>query len=355
MKKICFFGIYNKSYNRTKVIESGLVENGVSVTHCSVDPKNTPGVGKYLKLIQARRALKNEHFDAVFVAYPGQTVVWLARILFFRTPIIFDAFLSLYDSNVFDRKIYSRFHPRAWKDYTLDFTSVALADKVLLDTEKHIEYFVKTFHARKDKFIRVFIGADESVFYPREPKNKSKKYTIHFHGSFIPLQGVEYIIGAADILKDKDIQFRIIGSGQGFEKAKALVAEKRLEKVIYFEGWKLPEEVADYIAQSDICLGIFGNTDKAQRVIPNKLYECIAMKKPVITADTPAVQEIFRDGEDVLLCAGSSDRALAQAICRLKDDHALALRIASGGFNLFQSRLRPRILVKELVSVISAL
>ena len=95
---------------------------------------------------------------------------------------------------------------------------------------------------------------------------------MHFHGYFIPLQGVEYIFETAKILEKKDVKFNIIGS-----KIKKQYQNKNFSNVNFIENVpykKLPV----YISEADICLGIFGDTTKTKRVIPNKIYEAIAMK-----------------------------------------------------------------------------
>jgi len=49
------------------------------------------------------------------------------------------------------------------------------------------------------------------------------------------------------------------------------------------------EQLAGLIGSSRIWLGIFGTSGKAQRVIP-KVLDPLAMGKPLITADMPAVR-----------------------------------------------------------------
>ena len=79
--KVCFFGIYDPTYSRNRVLIRGFQENGYKVVHCRVDPRIHKGFIKFGFLVREYFRV-HEKFDLVIVAFPGQTVVWLARILF---------------------------------------------------------------------------------------------------------------------------------------------------------------------------------------------------------------------------------------------------------------------------------
>src|SRR4051812_39712587 len=119
--KILFFGIYNPLYARNRVISRGFEENGCDVTYCNIDPGKNKGISKYIKLWKLAKEYKDTDIDYVVVAFPGHSVMWLAKILFPRKKIIFDAFLSLFDSNVYDRKLYGSHSLGGIKDYFLDW------------------------------------------------------------------------------------------------------------------------------------------------------------------------------------------------------------------------------------------
>ncbi|MEA3398214.1 MAG: hypothetical protein U9R06_00525 [Patescibacteria group bacterium] len=165
--RICYFGIYNAEYARNKVLIMGLKENNCEVVQCNVDPRKRVGFKKFIKLIRKYREINNKNFDYMLVGYPGQTVVWLAKLLF-RGPIIFDAFFSVYDSLVFDRKSCKPYSLTGIWNWFLDWYSCSLADTVLLDTNEHIKYFIKEFRIKKVKFIRILIGADTTIFRPKK-------------------------------------------------------------------------------------------------------------------------------------------------------------------------------------------
>jgi glycosyltransferase involved in cell wall biosynthesis len=62
----------------------------------------------------------------------------------------------------------------------------------------------------------------------------------------------------------------------------------------------------------------------------------------VVTADTPAVREVLRDGHDALLVPPADPAALAAALIRLADDPALRARRGSAARATFVARGAPR-------------
>jgi len=338
---ICYFGNFDLNYARNRVIIKGLKENNVRVLVCHSGPR---GIKKYWKLFKEHRKIANK-YDILIVGFAGRTrsMILFAKLIS-RKPIIWDAFYSIYDSWVLDRKLVSPKSLKAKYYWFLDWLCCKLADKILLDTEEHIKYFVKEFKIKKDKFIKVLVGTDDSNFYPQEKGKEKKEFIIHFHGNYIPLQGVEYIIKAAKILEKENVRFNIIGS-----KIKKQCQDKNFSRVNFIENVpykKLPA----CISEADICLGIFGDTQKTQRVIPNKVYEAIAMEKPVITADTPAARELFIDRKNILFCKTADPEDLAEKILELKNNKDLREKIAKGGYKVFKNYATPRIVVRNLLN-----
>jgi glycosyltransferase involved in cell wall biosynthesis len=226
-----------------------------------------------------------------------------------------------------------------------------LADIILFDTNQHIKYATEEFGVRKEKFRRIFVGAEDTIFFPFNYKKHDRIFLVEFHGTYIPLQGIEFIVRTAkEIEEHKDIRFVLIGSGQ--EKKRILELVRSLDvKNIEFLDFLSKKELTEKIAEADICLGIFGKTQKTQRVIPNKLYECAAMKKPIITADTPAIRELF-DDRDLMLVKPADSEALADGILILKNNLKLREELAQNCFNKFLKSASPKVLGEELKKII---
>jgi glycosyltransferase involved in cell wall biosynthesis len=184
-----------------------------------------------------------------------------------------------------------------------------------------------------------------------EEKQKEKnEFTIGFHGNYIPLQGVEYIVTAAKILeKEKDIRFRLVGGGKEFKKVFDLARKLKVKNVEFIA--KVPyEEIPLKISQADICLGAFGDTPKTQFVISNKIFEEAAMRKPIISSDVPALRELFEDKKNILFCRHADPDDLAEKIMELKNSPDLREKIARGAYELYQSQCTPKVIAKQLLA-----
>jgi glycosyltransferase involved in cell wall biosynthesis len=300
---------------------------------------------KVLRILRAQFQLISKflnvgRYDAMIVGSVGQFDIFTAKLLNLsrRKPLIFQVFISLYDTAVRDRKLVPERSFYARMLHWLDRFSCRLADVVVLDTDEHADYFHREFGVPRDKLHRVLVGADETVFRPQE-KPTGDTLTVLFFGTFIPLHGTEYIVRAAKILEsDKKIRFVIVGRGQEEERIWKLSRELGVKNVGFVKRLVDNDELVERIAGADICLGIFGDTGKARNVIPTKVYACLAMGKPVITADTRAAAELLKDGESALLCPPADAEALAERIAILRKDKALRESIAKKGYEAFLNR-----------------
>jgi len=350
MKTVLFFGFYDRKYSRTKVLKVGFGQNGWEVEECHVDPRIYRGFGKYIRLFLQGLKVRRKKYDIVLVGFPGHNAAPVARLLF-GSKVIFDAFLSQYETNVLDRKMYAANSWRARKDRLLDTWGCKLASKVLLDTQSNINFFVKEFSLPQEKFIRVFVGADDELFFPA-PTPEEAEFTVHFHGTFIPVQGIQYIVEAADMLRNLGIHFRIVGHGQESSKIDADIKRRGLEGVIERVPKVPVEQIPGFMAGAHIVLGLFGDNDRGLRAIPNKVYEAMAMGKAIITEDGSGIRELSYVAEMFLLVPPANARALADAILALKANSDKRLELGRKARAFFEHELMPRKMVAGLLAAL---
>ncbi len=330
--RVVLWGTYDLGKPRVRILLRGLREIGVEVTEChrevwgGVEDKSQVKGWRYRVALALRwmtaypvlicRYLRLPDHDEVLTCYLGHLdvlLIWpFARLRGKR--IIWDAFLSLYDTVVEDRRMVTPRHPLAHLLYAWEWLSCHAADRVILDTEAHAAYFARTFQVPATRLGRVFVGAEPEAFHP-SPGGVAAggEFLVLFYGQFIPLHGIETIVRAARLCDADPIRWVLIGRGQEEARIERLIAElrpKRLERI----AWVQYGELNDWIARADVCLGIFGTSDKAARVIPNKVFQILAAGKPLITRDSPAIRELLEPAPGIRLIAPGSTEDLAAAV-----------------------------------------
>ncbi|MBA7637132.1 hypothetical protein ES703_44767 [subsurface metagenome] len=104
---------------------------------------------------------------------------------------------------------------------------------------------------------------------------------------------------ALEIAKEKsnNLKFVIVGEGDAYDELQRISKEYDLQDIIILTGRKPYEEIPSFVAASDICLLPAYPTEKImQDGLPAKMYEYMAMKRPVISTKLPGIVREF--GED---------------------------------------------------------
>ena len=292
-------------------------------------------------------------YDLIFVGFYGHLLMLpvglLARLR--RIPVLFDVFVSNYDTLVQDRQTISPNSPGAKLAGWLDKTTCALATHLLLDTPLHVDYFVETYHLPPEKFSAIPVGCNEDLFTPKTVIPPSAPPTkVLYYCTYLPLHGADIVVHAAEQLKNLPIHFHLIGDGQEYEKVRAEAAT--LPNITFSPSVSL-ETLRDEIASADICLGgHFGVSDKAGRVVPGKVYQILAMARPLIASNSPANGALLNDGGALLVPAGDAS-ALSQAILRLHTDPAFRAKLARDGFEHYQTTCSEGIIRGKLQNIVA--
>lgn len=298
--------------------------------------------------------LKGNDYDLVFVGFYGYLLMPWARLLT-RRPIVFDAFVSNYDTLCFDRQ---RFRPDSIGGrlaFWLDQMSCSAADRVLLDTESHKTYFAKTFRLPADCLRHLYVGCNEEVFFPQPRPRSNDEFRVLYYSSYLPLHGVEHIVAAARLLDSRqDLRFRLIGQGMNYPKVRRLAEQFGVSNVEFLPAVPYAQLPAE-IAAADVCLGgPFGATPKARRVIPGKTFQFLAMARPVIATDTPGNRELLTHEQSAYLVPLADAEALAAAVALLQDNIALCEALASGGYECYQQHCAEAVIRGSLYNILES-
>ena len=94
--------------------------------------------------------------------------------------------------------------------------------------------------------------------------------------------------------RGRRIRWTLVGRGQEEHRIRDMLGASWPPNFEWIP-WVPYDELAGRIHAADICLGIFGDTDKAARVIPNKVFQILSAGKPLVTRDSPAIRELLDD------------------------------------------------------------
>ncbi len=335
---VCIFGGYARGYARNEVIQKGLAQLGIPVRSCYVSHKVRVPFRYFALFYKYFRAPRD--FSVIYVPefrHKDVPAAWLLGKLTSKR-VIFDPLVSRYDTRVHDRGDARDRSFQAWHNKNIDRLSMTLSDIVLADTRAHAGYFARELGIAPGKIRLLPVGFDEHIFHPAVsmgtpvPGAGSPAFQVLFYGTYLPLHGIQTILEAAGLLRaHPDIRFELIGGGQTYPEAAAYVENEQLQNVQFSK--RIPiESLAAKIAGASVCLGIFGRTGKTLRVVPNKVYQCLAMGKVVITARSDAILEYFREGEHICLVPPGDAGALAEKILYIRqhpEEHAAIARRAA--------------------------
>ena len=105
------------------------------------------------------------------------------------------------------------------------------------------------------------------------------------------------------------------------------------------------------MANFDLCLGIFGDSLKADIVVPNKAFHYAAMGKCMITKDTTGIREVFTHHENAILCKGNAE-SIAQEIMRMKKTPMEVQRIGINSLELVKQNYDASIIGNTFMNIL---
>jgi glycosyltransferase involved in cell wall biosynthesis len=271
-----------------------------------------------------------------------------------HVPLLFDPLISAFDKQVYERRKLSPCGLAARRLLGREQRQFAGADLVLTDTPEHRRFFAETLLVEPQRLHVVYVGAEQPLFTPGPVRAPNRPLEVLFYGSFIPLQGAETIVEAARLYDGPPVQWTLLGDGPLRSQCQQEAAG--LSQVT-FEDWLPYAELPARIRRADILLGVFGDTHKALRVIPNKVFQALACGKPLVTGAAPAYPAELTDSADrgIRWVPMADVRALARSVAELAAQPARLAEIGAQARACYEGFFSPEKIREQLAAALTGL
>ena len=355
MKTVLFWGRFGPEYSRNRVYISLFKELGWDVRLFMV--KYCCAFGDVEWRLRGDKSVKP---DLVWVPVCRQRDAAAATRWAHKRgiPVVFDPMISYWDKKVLEQGKWRAEEGRAKRLLAWETKLFNGVDRLLCDTSCHADFFHAHMGVPREKLRVLFTGTDETVFKPADrpeddpPHDPKAPLRILYHGAYLPLHGTEYIVEAARRTQNLNIHWDFLGWGAykaaTEEKAKGITNITFLERVPYVE-------VPRVIRTADIVLGVFGTTEKASRVIGNKVYEAMACCRPVINEFCTGYPPEAKDCPAITFVPPGDPQAIVDAVLPWIDRREGLFALRKTARDFFERHLSMAVIKQQLADILADL
>jgi glycosyltransferase involved in cell wall biosynthesis len=215
-------------------------------------------------------------------------------------------------------------HPAVRLISHLEQLSIRYADFVITPTLQMRARFVAR-GADPGKITVVMDGADEQIFSELrlpEVTARGEEFRLISHGTIERHYGLDTVVEAVALLREEmpQLRFDVYGEGSDIGRLRELATNRGVADQVRFSGRFVPiGDLVRAIAAADVGVVAVRRDPFRDVALASKMFEFIAMRKPIIASRTQSVEETF--DESCIELFESGDAAdLARAVRALHRD-----------------------------------
>ncbi len=155
---------------------------------------------------------------------------------------------------------------------------------------------------------------------PTEGIRRGYKYMVGYLGVIGQQEGMEYLLEAARIIKQRghSVFWGVVGGGPHLENIKKQAHEMQLDDCVEFTGRVSDEKMLAYLNTADVCVNCDRYNSMNDKSTMNKILEYMALAKPIVQFD---MTEGRYSAQEASLYAKNNDAGdMANKILELLDD-----------------------------------
>jgi glycosyltransferase involved in cell wall biosynthesis len=228
------------------------------------------------------------------------------------------------------------FSPVRWRAY--ESWAVSQADRIITVVPEALRRFERRKMAM-EKFAVITNSPRLSMFRPKPDADVSERVlSLLYIGGLGPHRGLDRIIQTMPSILDKipECRLRIVGSGAMQEKLKRMAGDLNVAGSVEWRGWMPLDRMPDLVGECDIGLVPHKPTEHTNTTIPHKLFQYMAMKKPVLVSDCGPLERVIGETGAGRVFRYDDPVSIVEMIGQMKDK-SVRQAIGEKGFRAVQN------------------
>ncbi|MBP2032463.1 glycosyltransferase involved in cell wall biosynthesis [Clostridium algifaecis] len=211
-----------------------------------------------------------------------------------------------------------------------------------------------------EKKVHLITNGVDTEFFKKENRDDEFRKSIGIENKFAACyggihglaQGLEVIINAAEILKDKEnIQFVFVGDGPEKKKLIDMVNNKGLKNVTFLPV-QPKANMPRIIASMDASVIPLKKLDLFKGALPSKMFEALSTELPIVLAVEGEAANLINEAKAGIVVEPENSKAMADAILKLAEDVELRRTLGSNGRNYVMKNYSRDTITKKLEDIL---
>lgn len=187
-------------------------------------------------------------------------------------------------------------------------------------------------------------------------KNRfSGSFNVLYVGGIDAVRGIDILIRAAKEAAQtiQVLKIIIVGDGKILPDMKRLAVSLQLDNIIFFEGWRPQDEIGSYIMVSDVCVIPHRKSPQTDNSSPNKLFQYMYFKKPVISSDCNSIEKLILAEKCGVIYPSNSPEELSKKLNYFFEHPESGVEMGGNGYKAVINRYNWESSVAPLLSIYS--
>lgn len=280
------------------------------------------------------------------VMAPANAIAILLRIIT-RGPIVLDAGWPISDSTfIREKSIFLKI-----KSFLLDLLTFWAAELIFLESKSQLEFCSKRYRFAKNKFTVSYTGFNELQMLEEKASSFNERKLL----MDIPAKFIEkgYIFFRGKLNSESGLE-NLMEVANQYGKYCFVIASPGLdahipENVVVLSGWLDWQSLSALYRNAAVVIGQTSSAKRIRRTIAHKVYEAAFFGKAYISAESPALLELFENETSILFCRPDDYKDLGLKIEFLMENAKLRESMGASMLEKYEKFASQRIIASTVL------